>query len=162
MGNVKNAILSDFNLSFVEENLMQNEKIIFATKESSVLYYTPIGYLLISLACLFFQMVFWFGMAGVLFSGIYFAGLYVNVNSSLYVVTSKRIFVKSGFLQRTSIEFPLSKVESIQLSQSLLGRMFNFGSIKINGVGGDSGNVYLLSNPLEFKKAATQTLDTVN
>ena len=51
-------------------------------------------------------------------------------------VTNKRVLVKVGLLSRRSTQIMLSKIESVHVDQSLAGRMFNFGTIVIRGVGG--------------------------
>ncbi len=61
----------------------------------------------------------------------------VDYRSTELAVTNKRIITKSGLIQRNTTEMFLEKVESIQVDQGILGRIFDFGSITISGTGGD-------------------------
>src|SRR5262249_59455107 len=46
-------------------------------------------------------------------------------------VTDRRIIYKRGFIRRHTIEMHLDKVESVDVDQSILGRIFGFGDILI-------------------------------
>ncbi len=50
-------------------------------------------------------------------------------------VTDKRVIYKTGFIQRRTIEMNMDKIESVDINQSLLGRVFDFGEVTIRGVG---------------------------
>ena len=60
---------------------------------------------------------------------------YVRYKSVELAVTTKRIIVKHGFIRRQTVEINLDKVESIQVEQGMLGRLFNFGTLIISGTG---------------------------
>lgn len=51
-------------------------------------------------------------------------------------VTNKRIIAKHGLLFRKTVELNLSKVESINVDQSILGRIFGYGTLIVTGTGG--------------------------
>src|SRR4026209_2314172 len=46
-------------------------------------------------------------------------------------ITNKRVIAKTGLMQRRTIEMFLEKIESIQVDQIVLGRLFNVGSVVI-------------------------------
>jgi uncharacterized membrane protein YdbT with pleckstrin-like domain len=48
----------------------------------------------------------------------------INVTSSEFGVSTKRVLMKTGFISRHSLETLLSKVESISVYQGMLGRLF--------------------------------------
>jgi len=74
-------------------------------------------------------------------------------------VTSKRLVAKFGFLNRTIIELKLRRFESITVEQSLLGRIFNYGTVTITGMGGVRTTVPCIVAPLKFKKVLWQVID---
>jgi hypothetical protein len=53
----------------------------------------------------------------------------------------------------------LEKVESIQVDQGVLGRLFDFGTITVSGTGGDRSPIRDVSKPLEFRKAFMTAVD---
>ncbi|MEO8158755.1 MAG: PH domain-containing protein [Betaproteobacteria bacterium] len=67
-------------------------------------------------------------------------------------ITNKRVIAKTGLIQRRTIEMFLEKIESIQVDQSVLGRMFNFGSVIISGTGVHSAPFRNISDPLTLRK----------
>ena len=50
-------------------------------------------------------------------------------------VTSMRVVHKTGFIKRRTFEMSLDKIESVDVNQSILGRLMNYGDITIQGVG---------------------------
>ena len=67
-------------------------------------------------------------------------------------ITNKRVIAKTGLIQRRTIEMFLEKIESIQVDQSVLGRMFNFGSVVISGTGVHSAPFKSIADPLALRK----------
>lgn len=70
-------------------------------------------------------------------------------------VTDKRIIYKHGFIWRQTVEMSLSKVESVQVDQSIPGRLFNYGNIVLRGTGGGDEPLKLIASPLEFRSHVT-------
>jgi hypothetical protein len=57
------------------------------------------------------------------------------------------------------MELNHSKVESFHVDQSILGRIFGFGTLVVNGTGGGKTPVPNIDSPLEFRREAMQTID---
>ena len=55
-------------------------------------------------------------------------------------VTDRRIIYKRGFINRHTVEMNMDKVATVDVDQSILGRMLNYGCIQVLGVGSASGN----------------------
>jgi len=68
-------------------------------------------------------------------------------------ITNKRIIIKLGWLQRRTLEMNLGKVESVNVDQSVLRRLLDYGSITITGAGGTRELFHNIERPLEFRKA---------
>ena len=125
--------------SYVESILGENEKIIYKAK--------------ISLWSLSLLIVF-----GVILLKIYGLGLilliiaFIRYKTTELVITDKKLIAKFGFIKRESIELFLQKVESLQVNQSALGRIFGYGSIIVSGVGTSQAPIPGISKPLEFRK----------
>jgi uncharacterized membrane protein YdbT with pleckstrin-like domain len=68
-------------------------------------------------------------------------------------ITNKRVIAKFGLISRHTVELTMTKIESIQVNQSILGRIFDFGSLRIAGGGIPSAPVPGISDPLGFRKA---------
>lgn len=72
---------------------------------------------------------------------------------SEFVITNRRIIIKTGIIGRETFEMNLSKIESVNVDQSIMGRILNYGSITIIGSGGTRETFHKIAKPLAFRKA---------
>jgi uncharacterized membrane protein YdbT with pleckstrin-like domain len=84
---------------------------------------------------------------------------YVRYKSVELAVTTKRVIVKHGFIRRQTVEINLNKVESIQVEQGLLGRLFNFGTLIVSGTGTSHAPLAGIAEPMGFRKAFIEAQD---
>ena len=82
----------------------------------------------------------WFFGFFVLFALVDWALVALNVGSSEYSVSNKRVFVRRGILGQGSHDLQIEWMTGTTVSQNLFGRVLNFGDIMFTGVG-TSGNV---------------------
>ena len=85
--------------------------------------------------------------------------VWMRYASTELAITNKRIIVKFGFINRSTVELNLARVESLQVHQSLFGRMFDYGSILISGAGSPQAPVPGIAHPLEFRKFFMEAMD---
>lgn len=72
-------------------------------------------------------------------------------------VTDRRIIFKRGFVRRNTIEMHLDKVESVDVDQSILGRILDYGDLTVRGVGIGLEPLKNIDNPIEFRNHVTAT-----
>lgn len=82
----------------------------------------------------------------------------VNVLSSEFGVSNKRVLMKSGFVARRSLETLLAKVESISVYQGLAGRLLGYGTVIIGGTGGSREAFFGIRAPLEFRRQVQEQI----
>jgi hypothetical protein len=75
----------------------------------------------------------------------------VAVNTEI-IVTTRRVIYKTGFISRNTVEMNLDKVESVLVQQGILGRMLDFGTVIIRGVGAGLEPVDNIAAPLELHR----------
>jgi uncharacterized membrane protein YdbT with pleckstrin-like domain len=83
---------------------------------------------------------------------------WLKYSSSEFAITDKRVVIKVGLLRRRTVELLLTKVETIGVDQSILGRIFNFGTIIVTGTGGTKEPFKGIAHPLEFRKQVQSRL----
>jgi uncharacterized membrane protein YdbT with pleckstrin-like domain len=66
-------------------------------------------------------------------------------------VTDRRIIFKQGIIRRHTIEMNMNKVESVDVDQSVLGRIFDYGTITVRGTGSTLEPLRMIESPLEFR-----------
>jgi hypothetical protein len=77
----------------------------------------------------------------------------VTIKTSELVITDRRVLIKVGFIQRHTFEMFISKIESVGVFQSMLGRLLNYGTVEIRGTGGSSESFATIAAPLPFRDA---------
>ncbi|MGC1258658.1 MAG: PH domain-containing protein, partial [Candidatus Acidiferrales bacterium] len=80
-------------------------------------------------------------------------------NATEMAVTNHRVVIKRGLLSRKTIEMLLNKVESIEISETAVGRMLGYGTIVIIGTGGTSEPFHNMAHPLEFRSQVQQQIE---
>ena len=75
-------------------------------------------------------------------------------------VTDHRVIYKSGLLSRHTIEMNRDKVESVDVDQSLLGRILGYGTVIVRGTGGRLEPIRNIGDPLRFRTHITASPST--
>src|ERR1700683_1639870 len=70
-------------------------------------------------------------------------------------VTDRRIILKRGLIRRHTVEMNMQKVESVDVDQTLIGRLFNYGSVTIRGTGSSFENLRMIDHPLKLRSMVT-------
>jgi uncharacterized membrane protein YdbT with pleckstrin-like domain len=70
-------------------------------------------------------------------------------------VTNRRIIFKKGFIRRHTIEMNMDKVESVDVDQSILGRILGYGDILVRGTGASIEPFRTIGSPIEFRNQVT-------
>lgn len=86
----------------------------------------------------------------------------VRRNATEMAVTTRRVVVKLGLMNRKTIEMLLNKIETIEVSEPMAGRMLGYGSITMIGTGGTSEPFHKISHPLQFRGAVQQQLEKLS
>jgi hypothetical protein len=90
-----------------------------------------------------------------------FAGM-VRRNATEMAVTTRRVVIKQGLMNRKTIEMLLNKIETIEVSEPMVGRMLGYGSITMVGTGGTSEPFHKIAHPLQFRGAVQQQLEKLS
>jgi len=70
-------------------------------------------------------------------------------------VTDRRVICKVGFIKRRTVEMHMDKVESVDVAQTILGRLLNYGDITIRGTGETIETLRMIDHPLEYRNHVT-------
>ena len=137
-------------MAYIESNLLADETVVHRASLHWLVYWQAMlagiaGVVLVWIEPLAGAIAF--GLAVVLAIPPYIAK-----STSEFGVTSKRVIIKVGLIRRRTLELLLRQVESIQVEQSILGRIFNYGSITLSGTGGVREVFHNIAAPLEFRR----------
>ena len=160
-------------MSYIQNNLLKNEKIIYFTRIHWIIFGFPVfllvltfilsvysqrlfpGYLPLSNVRLAAVVILILLLAAI-FSGI---SAFIRYATSEYGITTKRVLIKTGWISRDSLELFLDKVEAIYVDQSILGRILDYGTLRVVGTGGTQDPFFYIPRPLEFRKIAQEQID---
>jgi len=147
-------------MSYVEKHLMPGEQIEYRANLHWLVFILPTllliaGILLYSLGGNFLKI-----LALILFVGVLVTGLsaVIERRTSEFAVTNKRVLIKTGLIRRHSLETLLSKIESIGVAQTLLGRILGFGTIVISGTGGSKEPFHRIADPMMFRRRVQEQI----
>lgn len=77
---------------------------------------------------------------------------FIRQATSEYAITNKRVIIKVGLISRRTLEMNLSKIESVNVNQSILARLLGYGSIVVIGTGGTRETFHDIAEPLAFRR----------
>jgi len=140
-------------MSYIEDNLLQDEEIIYQAKLHWIIFLWSIIWGVVSIP--FFTLKAWSATGGgvvVVIALLTAITPYIKYLTSEFGVTNQRVIVKTGFISRDSSDIMLTKIEGIQVDQEILERVLGYGSIAIIGVGGTKEPFHEISDPLEFRE----------
>ncbi len=162
-------------MGYIENNLIPGEQILFKTRLHSitVLFRALLGGIiaLLGLFCLYKSMAgrddphaqfrIWAIFGGILIvMGVVSVILAIlKRNATEMAVTNRRILIKTGILSRRSIELLLSRVESILITESFMGRMLGYGSVVVRGTGGTPEPFDYIARPKEFRRCVQEQIE---
>lgn len=143
-------------MSYVDENLIAGEQVIYRTRLHWVVFVLPVlvSLLLSITAFALYSEENTRNIAWPLFilAALPILQAYIIRRSSEFAVTDKRILLKTGILRRHTMETLVTKVENISVDQSVLGRILNYGTITVTGTGATKETFERIADPLEFRK----------
>jgi uncharacterized membrane protein YdbT with pleckstrin-like domain len=105
--------------------------IIFAARMHGPAVYLPVALLAVAL--------------------IWLVSRYVTYATTEFGVTNQRIVLKRGMIGIETKEIMLSRVEAIQVLQTVPGRVFNFGDVIVTGTGGTKERLTMIASPQAFR-----------
>ncbi len=71
------------------------------------------------------------------------------------VVTDRRVIYARGFIQRHTVEVHMDKIESVDVDQTLMGRILDYGDVTIRGTGTTLEPIRDVDRPVAFRNEVT-------
>jgi|TARA_B100000427_G_scaffold11631_2_gene9615 uncharacterized membrane protein YdbT with pleckstrin-like domain len=137
-------------MSYLKKSLTTNEEIKEEINYHWFVWLVPIFYFFLGFVYLPYSLFFTF------VSILSFLNLFFTEQG----VTTKKSIKKTGIISIKTEELFISKTETVEINQSLWGRIFGFGDVKLTG----TGNSYLIfntiHNPLDVKKTIEELIDS--
>lgn len=150
---------------YIDEILQPGEKVLYSTNAHWMFYLPAIAAWIVALALLILsRATITEGIILLCLSAsavVAIVALYWTVKAWFHRwttetdVTNLRVVHKSGFITRKTFEMSLDKIESVDVDQSILGRILNYGDVTVRGVGEGAEKIETIASPLEFRNYIT-------
>jgi uncharacterized membrane protein YdbT with pleckstrin-like domain len=151
-------------MSYIDKNLLQDERIQFRTKKHLIIFFFPVVWLIFSIYATDYMRSnpFLIKLAWVpwLLALIFWGYVWLEYVTSEFAVTNKRVMMREGFFNRHANEVRLSAISQVTIDQSLIGQLLNYGVVSINAFG--AFDTYtMIDKPFAFQKNVNEELDKV-
>ncbi|MBR1217111.1 PH domain-containing protein [Bradyrhizobium sp. U87765 SZCCT0131] len=150
---------------YIDQILQPGEKVLYSTTLHGVIYLPAILAWLVAVGCFVMERraqtdggnLIWLILAAAAALAALFWTLraWFRRWTTETDVTSLRIVHKEGFIQRSTFEMNLDKVESVDVNQSIPGRVLDYGDVTIFGVGEGRKTIAMIASPLQFRNHIT-------
>jgi uncharacterized membrane protein YdbT with pleckstrin-like domain len=150
---------------YIDDILQPGEKVLYSTNAHWVFYLPAIGAWIAALVLLILSrsttipgliLLCLSAAAVVALAALYWtARAWFHRWTTETDVTNMRVVHKTGFIKRRTFEMALDKVESVDVNQSILGRILNYGDVTILGVGEGKETISTIASPLAFRSHIT-------
>lgn len=157
--------LDEIMARYIDEILQPGERVLYSTNAHWIFYFPAILAWIVALALFVLSrqtIVEGLVLLSLVASGLVaLAALYWTVKGWFHRfttetdVTNLRVVHKTGFIKRRTFEMALDKVESVDVNQTILGRILNYGDVTINGVGEGRETIRTIASPLAFRSSIT-------
>ena len=77
---------------------------------------------------------------------------------SIFIIKKKQVILTTGLFVRKTLDIPIAKIESIDIRQTLLGSIFQYGTLLITGTGGTRQFINYLNKPLTCRRYIEELL----
>src|SRR6266481_4181436 len=150
---------------YIDEILQPGEKVLYSTNAHWVFYLPAIGAWILAIVLFILSrgatvdgliLLCLAASAVVAIVALYWtARAWFHRFTTETDVTNMRVVHKTGFIKRRTFEMALDKVASVDVNQSILGRVLNYGSVTMRGVGEGAETIDTIASPLDFRNHIT-------
>ncbi|MGH8233792.1 MAG: PH domain-containing protein [Rhodanobacteraceae bacterium] len=145
-------------MSYLKQSLAPGESIAAVFKlhwSMWIRFWVVIVLGIIAVVALFIANVAWGSWAalGVAILTILIAGhQWLWLRGIEQAVTNRRVVRKTGIVSRQTTELRLASIETVDLRQSVWGRVFGYGNVEITGRGETAMVLHRIAHPIEVKR----------
>jgi uncharacterized membrane protein YdbT with pleckstrin-like domain len=138
---------------------MTNGNVVYVAKLHWLLFFGPVA-----LACLAlfvgiqFEQLKEVALFFLVFAVIWGAITWVNYHFSSLTIEKKRVIFRTGILVRKTTDIPYTKIESIDIRQSIIGSIMRYGALMITGTGGTKHFINFVARPLTCRRYIEQLM----
>ena len=138
---------------------MTDSNIVYQARLHWVLFFWP--FMLLCFAGFLgmrFEQFDYVALFMAVFALLWGAMFWMTYQFSSLTIKKNQVILCTGVLVRKTLDIPLSKIESIDIRQSVLGSILRYGSLFIRGTGGTCYSVTVIDKPLTCRRYIEQLM----
>ncbi len=159
-------------MSYVEQSLGEGEVVRHVAHKHWIIFVAPafqllVGLVLVGLGYKIGDLWVWLGwlmrVLGfiiVAFGALHLLGAWLTRITTELAVTNRKVIGKWGLISRRTIEQRLEKIDSIEVEQTILGRILGYGTVEVRGSGVTMTPLRMIGAPLTFRRRVEDALNT--
>ena len=138
---------------------MTDQNVVYVAKLHWLLFFWPIvlGCLTLFLGIQFVQLKE-IALIFLVFSFVWGGVNWVIFHFSSLTIEKKRVIFRTGLLVRKTTDIPYTKIESIDIRQSIIGSIMQYGALMITGTGGTKHFINFVAKPLTCRRYMEQLM----
>lgn len=131
----------------------ESDVVIYQARLHWVLFLGPIVMLMVVFALGYYTPLphmIGFSLAGI--AVLWECIVWLTYRFSFLNIKKNRVVMCTGIIVRQTLDIPMNKIESIDIRQSILGSILQYGSLVITGTGGTRQYINIISKPLTCRR----------
>jgi uncharacterized membrane protein YdbT with pleckstrin-like domain len=158
-------------MSYVEQSLGEGEVVKHVAHKHWVIFVVPVFQLLVGLVLLgigykigdLWVWLGWLmrvlGIVILVFGALHLLRAWLTRVTTELAVTNRKVIGKWGLISRRTIEQRLEKIDSIEVEQTILGRILGYGTVEVRGSGVTMTPLRMIAGPLTFRRRVEDALN---
>lgn len=142
-------------MSYLQKSLAPGEVVIAVFRLHWIVWircWVMIALGVIAVAALLIAQIAWGALAAAVIAILIAGYQWLWLHGIEQAVTNRRVVRKIGIVSRTTTELRLASIETVDLHQSVWGRLLGFGNVQITGRGETAMALYRIADPIAVKR----------
>ncbi|NTU80848.1 MAG: PH domain-containing protein [Chloroflexales bacterium] len=119
-------------MSDTQQPASAGEMIVYQGKLHWAIFVRPVMFTCLALTLFNYNEPL-YGAAAMIVAGLFWAATLMAVAGSLFVITERRILIRSGTVYRVDLDLPLEQVDAVTVRQDTMGRLLGYGTLVVDG-----------------------------
>lgn len=134
--------------------------VIYFTRLHWIIFFWPvIGFCVAVSLQVFISELWTLGLLLEAFILVWIVMTWVTYYFSSITIKKKQVILRTGIIVRQTVDIPLSKIETIDIRQSILGSILRYGALIITGTGGTKHLINYIHGPLTCRRYIEQLMN---
>lgn len=142
-------------MSYLQKSLAPGEAVVAVFRLHWIMwirFWIVIALGIIAVAALLIAQIPWGALAAAVIAILIAGYQWLWLRGIEQGVTNRRVVRKIGIVSRTTTELRLASIETVDLHQSIWGRILGFGNVEITGRGETAMALYRIASPIAVKR----------